>query len=131
MEKVIKPFEEILQLVGTEKEKADFADAEYMARMEPDEVAYKKAKILTRYKNTDPATGKVWTPDYTSMSRKYNPAACIEATSEQPAGVGFSLSLYDYWTSGTNVGVRLCTDTAEKAMSLVDEYPEIYKAFWL
>lgn len=132
MERQFIPFDQLLEKFGTEKEKVFFAKVEEMKDLlDHDDICIKQAKIVTRYLNTDTKTGEVWIPNYNDGSRKYMASAGIEASDEQPAGVGFSDSTYDGWFSFTVVGVRLCFKSSDDAMYAVDAYPEIYKGWWL
>lgn len=124
-------FEQALEQVGTELEKQFFANPEAMALCDKDDIAYKKIKVMTRHKNTDPATGKLWKADYHTRNKKWFPWAYVEASEETPSGFGLSRTHANYDYAGTAVGVRLCTETERKAREVFEENKELYIDFWL
>jgi hypothetical protein len=67
-----------------------------------------------------------WEPDFTNQRQgKYYPWPWVSSS-----GFGFSTSFYLCGNSGTNVGSRLCTDTSEKALYILDQFPDLWKN-WL
>ncbi len=70
-----------------------------------------------------------WEPDYSNHNQaKYYPWPWVSSS-----GLGFAGSCYayayDYSTAG--VGFRLCTDTAEKAKYVLDQFPDLCKEWYL
>lgn len=126
-----KTFEQCLELSGTEKEKAFFANHELVAQLDPDELAYKKLKVCARAWNTG-TDGKVWQPNWNDSNEwKYYPWCRVKASKDKPAGFGFSITDYDYDYSYTGVGSRLCFPSSTVAMEFFDTFTELYKDYWL
>jgi len=87
----------------------------------PDEIAYKKLKLITRVANTDPVTGKTWTPDWKNTDqKKWFPIFNLSS------GCGFADSTYDYDYSDTSVGSRLCFETKEKSDFIAKQFIKLY-----
>jgi hypothetical protein len=126
-----KTLEAALAEYGTEKEKAFFANTELLNQLEPDELAYKKLKVCARAWNTD-EDGKLWEPNWSDYNEyKYYPWLRVDASEENPAGVGFSSTDYDIDGSASRIGSRLCFQNSETAMEFADTFAELYKVFWL
>jgi hypothetical protein len=84
----------------------------------PDEIAYKKLKIICR------ALNEGWTPDWSDSSQpKYFPWF------KYNSGFGFSITLCDYWYSATTVGSRLCFHSAELAEYAGKQFQKEYNEF--
>jgi hypothetical protein len=84
----------------------------------PDEVAYKKLKIVIA------AINQGWTPDWNNNDeRKWWPYFNLSS------GFGFSFTFYNYAHSGTSVGSRLCFESSEKAEFAGKQFIDLYKAF--
>jgi hypothetical protein len=67
-----------------------------------------------------------WEPDFSDHSQgKYYPWPWVLSS-----GFGFSGSTYDYGGAITLVGSRLCTDTSEKAIYILNQFPDLWKN-WL
>lgn len=127
MNKDITTFEAALALSGTEKEKAFFANPEMANAMEPDELAYKRIKVLTRAINTDPETKKTWEPNWNDSDQyKYFPWFEIDASEENPAGFGFSNTDYVYWITYTDCGSRLCFESREACLHALEHFKDEY-----
>lgn len=87
----------------------------------PDEVAYKKLKVVYR------AINNGWVPDWSDRNqKKYFPWFEV-----RPGGSGFSTSGCDYVYADSGVGSRLCTDLAEKALYIAKQFEAEYVAFHL
>ena len=90
-----------------------------------------KLGVITEAINTD-ENGKVWEPNYNDHSEyKYFPWFEVDADEENPAGVGFSYSFYDYWRTHTRVGSRLCFDSRDKVNHVQEHFEELYKEYLL
>ena len=62
-----------------------------------------------------------WEADYTNANQyKYFPWSRVLTS-----GVGFAISYYYYDTTTTHVGVRLCTNTPEKALYIAEQFADI------
>lgn len=111
----IKTFDDVLREVEMSKE--DFETS--CIGLEPDEVAYKKAKLVCKAYNEN------WQPDWTNSNEgKYYPWFKIGSSS----GVGFSFRGCGVWCAASTVGSRLCfksSDLATHAGKLFEQ--EIYK----
>ena len=67
-----------------------------------------------------------WQPDFSNYSqRKYFPWPWVSSS-----GFGFSSAYYYYVGTVASVGSRLCTDTSEKAIWILEQFPELWK-HWL
>jgi hypothetical protein len=84
----------------------------------PDEVAYKKLKIVIK------AINQGWVPDWTNSSQpKYWPWFNLSS------GSGFSFSLSGYRYVGTFVGSRLCFESEAKSNYAAKQFSDLYKQF--
>lgn len=73
-----------------------------------------KMGIITEAINTD-ENGVIWLPNYNdSNQRKYEALFWIKATKDKPSGVGFSVSTYANWHTGTFCGSRLVFESLDK-----------------
>jgi hypothetical protein len=112
----IKCFDDVLAELKINRE--DFTNS--CKGLEPDEIAYRMAKLVARAFN-----GEEWVPDWTNYNEyKYFPYF----TMGSPAGVGFAYYGYDGWRTGSCVGSRLAfksSDHASYAGKLFEQ--EIYK----
>lgn len=115
----INSFDDILEELGIAKELFDGS----CAGLEPDEVAYKKAKLVCK------ALNEGWVPDWTNGQwDKYFPWFTMGSSS----GVGFAYYDYVYWRTHSFVGSRLCfksSELAEFAGKLFEQ--EIYKPLFI
>jgi hypothetical protein len=85
---------------------------------QPDEVAYKKLKIVVK------AINQGWIPDWNDTDqRKWYPYFNLSS------GFGFSRTFYDYAITSTDVGSRLCFETDEKAEYAGQQFLNLYKEF--
>jgi hypothetical protein len=67
-----------------------------------------------------------WVADFSNKNQaKYFPWPWVSSS-----GLGFSISNYGYDNAHTDVGSRLCTDTSEKAIWILETFPELWK-HWL
>ena len=70
-----------------------------------------------------------WVADYTDWNQtKYYPWQRVNSAG---SGFDFSLSIYDYGSTYTYVGSRLCTDTSEKALYIGKQFAPEYEKFML
>jgi hypothetical protein len=85
---------------------------------EPDEVAYKKLKIIIA------AINQGWIPDWNNGDqKKWWPYFNLSS------GFGFSAAFYDCDGTGTTVGSRLCFESQEKAIYAGQQFLDLYKDF--
>ena len=62
-----------------------------------------------------------WEADYTNANQmKFFPWSCVLSS-----GVGFDYSTYYYDDTPAAVGVRLCTNTPEKALYIAEQFADI------
>lgn len=84
----------------------------------PDEIAYKKLKIIVA------AINQGWIPDWANTDqRKWYPWFNLSS------GFGFSCTYYDCVYSVADVGSRLCFESEEKAGYAGNQFLELYKDF--
>lgn len=111
----IKNFDDVLENNGISRE--DFETS--CKGLEPDEVAYRMAKLVCITFNEG------WLPDWTNSNEyKYFPWFSMSSSS----GVGFSCYDFGGWGASSGVGSRLCfksSDLAKHAGKLFEQ--EIYK----
>lgn len=88
-----------------------------------DGIAYKQLRLITRFTNTDPESGKRWIPDWNNSSQKkwgnyFNLSF----------GSGFSdsTSYYDYDDANASVGSRLCFETQRQADGIRKKFYDLY-----
>lgn len=108
----IKTFEDACNALGVNP------DEVYNEKDLPDEIAYKKLKVIVK------AINKSWVPDWNNGDeRKWWPWFNLSS------GFGFSGSNYDYASTYTTVGSRLCFKTEEQsdfaAMQFIDLYEQL------
>jgi hypothetical protein len=111
----IKTFDDVLRENGISRE--DFETS--CKGLEPDEIAYRMAKLVCL------AFNEGWIPDWTNSNQyKYFPWFNMGSSS----GVGFSYNDYVIWAAYSDVGSHLCfksSDLAKHAGQLFEQ--EIYK----
>jgi hypothetical protein len=67
-----------------------------------------------------------WEPDFSNQKQpRYYPWPWVLSS-----GFGFSYSGFSYDYAITGVGSRLCTDTSEKAVYILEQFPDLWKS-WL
>jgi hypothetical protein len=114
----IKNFDDVLKENGISRE--DFETS--CKGLEPDEIAYRMAKMVCL------AFNEGWLPDWANSNEyKYYPWFVMGSSS----GVGFSYYDYGNWSTFSVVGSRLCfksADLAKHAGKLFEQ--EIYKALF-
>jgi hypothetical protein len=67
-----------------------------------------------------------WVPDFSNHQQgKYYPWPWVSSS-----GLGFAGSTYLYGRAFTDVGSRLCTDKSEKAIFILEQFPDLWK-HWL
>jgi len=114
-----KSFEEIKTFEDACMELDLNPQAVYFVSATPDEIAYKKLKIIIA------AINQGWTPDWSNASQyKYYPY--FEFLS---SGFGFSVAGYCCGGAGATVGSRLCFETREKAIYAGKQFLQLYKDF--
>jgi hypothetical protein len=73
-----------------------------------------------------------WEPNWNNASEyKYFPWFYVAADAARPGGFGFSFSYYDFWSTCTFCGSRLCTNTAKKALFISETFMGLYIDFML
>lgn len=86
----------------------------------PDEIAYKKLKIVVA------AINQGWIPDWDNTDqRKWYPWFVLSS------GFGFSYTGYDCAYARAFVGSRLCTDTLDKVLFIAKHFEELYRDYFL
>ena len=87
----------------------------------PDEVAYKKLKVIAK------AINQGWSPDWSDADQyKYYPYFKVLSS-----GFGFSGSDCGYAGTYANVGSRLCFESREKSDYAAAQFIDLYKQFLL
>lgn len=92
-------------------------------------IAFCKLIVITAAinKKQDP-NNQEWEPDWNDINQyKYMTWHEVEASEEQPAGFGFSLSYYDFTLSTSYVGSRLYYRSSEAAIYSAEQF----KAEWM
>jgi hypothetical protein len=107
----IKSFEDACEELG-------LSTAQFYGTETPDEVAYKKIKIIIK------AINQGWTPDWSNTS-EHKWWLYFSLSS----GFGFSDSCYDFVNSDSSVGSRLCFESEDKATYTAKQFIDLYKAF--
>ena len=88
--------------------------------LEPDEIAYRKIKLIVQ------AFNEGWTPDWSNSSEyKYYPWFKMGS----PSGGGFSSDDFAVWNAGSYVGSRLCFKSSDLAKHAGQLFESIYKDF--
>lgn len=117
MDYKIKTFEDACKATGTE-----FNPPKGLSK---DVIAYMKLCIIAKALNED------WKPDWHNHDeRKYYPWFWMGDPGEK-GSVGFSCSGYDYVSTGSAVGSRLCFKSRGLAIYAGEQFTEIYKEFYL
>lgn len=114
-----KSFDEIKTFEDACKELDINPQAVYFGNNTPDEIAYKKLKIIIK------AINQGWTPDWNNSNQnKYYPY--FEVLS---SGFGFSFTSYHCARTFTIVGSRLCFESRDKAQYVGKQFLQIYNDF--
>ena len=111
----IKTFEDACEELGITNDSCRpiFDDEE-----DPDEIAYKKLKVIIK------AINQGWTPDWENTDqRKWWPYFNLSS------GFGFSHSTCYYDFTVTHVGSRLCFESEEKSNYTAKQFIELYEQF--
>ena len=83
-----------------------------------DEAAYKKLKVVIK------AVNGSWIPDWNNDGqRKWYPWFNLYS------GFGFSASTYDWASTATGVGSRLCFETEEQCTYTANQFIDLYREF--
>jgi hypothetical protein len=113
-----KDFNEIKTFEDACKELEINPQAVYYGNDTPDEIAYKKLKIVIR------AINQGWIPDWSNTNQqKWSPYFNLSS------GFSFSYTHYYYAYSIAHVGSRLCFETQEKAAYAGKQFIDLYKEF--
>lgn len=108
----IKTFEDACNELGIDP------DEVFNSNDLPDEVAYKKLKIVVK------AINQGWSPDWDNSDQyKYWPYFKLSS------GFGFSDSDYYYDNATTSVGSRLCFESEAKCTYAAKQFIDIYEQF--
>jgi len=108
----IKTFEVACEELGID------ANKQFLDEYTPDEIAYKKLKIIVA------AINQGWTPDWSNSSQyKYWPYFKLSS------GFGFSRSNSGYGNATTHVGSRLCFESEAKSDYAAKQFIDIYEQF--
>jgi len=111
----IKTFEDVCEELGITN---DSCKPIFDVEEDPDEIAYKKLKVIVK------AINQGWAPDWSNTNqRKWWPWFNLSS------GFGFSSSLYYYGHTLTSVGSRLCFESEEKSDYAAKQFIELYKQF--
>jgi len=111
----IKTFEDACEKLGITN---DSCKPIFDAEEDPDEIAYKKLKVIVA------AINQGWKPDWNNTEqRKYWPYFRLSS------GFGFSDSYYLYGNATTFVGSRLCFQSEEKCTYAANQFIDIYEEF--
>lgn len=109
----IKTFEDACDEVGISPDSVFDS-----AKDSPDEIAYKKLKVIVKAINGE------WVPDWANTNqRKWWPWFNLSS------GFGFSLSDFSYTDACTSVGSRLCFESEEKSDYSAKQFIQLYKEF--
>jgi len=82
----------------------------------PDEIAYKKLKVITR------AVNQGWVPDWNNTNQcKWWPWFNLSS------GFGFSGSYFGFGHTLTDIGSRLCFESEEKSDFVANQFIDLYK----
>jgi hypothetical protein len=107
----IKTYEDACEELGISTEQFFPAD-------DPDEIAYKKLKIIVK------AINQGWIPDWDNTNqRKWYPWLNLSS------GFGFLHTGYGYGHTHSDVGSRLCFESEEKARYAGNQFTKLYKDF--
>ena len=114
----IKNFDDVLK--ENEISREDFEKS--CKGLEPDEIAYRMAKLVCLSFNEG------WIPDWTNSNEyKYFPWFTMGSSS----GVSFSCDGFADWRATSDVGSRLCFENREKAKYVGTQFQELYKSYFV
>lgn len=109
----IKTFEDACEELGIDPETVTHENDT------PDEVAYKKLKVVIK------AINRGWVPDWNNNNQyKWWPYFNLSS------GSGFSDSYSNYYYAGTSVCSRLCFESEAKSNYAAKQFNELYKQFF-
>lgn len=95
-------------------------------------IAHYQLMVIAEALNKEANSGMPWTPNWNNYSEfKYFPWFEIAASDEQPAGFGFSRTVYDYSYTDSDVGSRLCYISNEVALYAANQFRSLYEDYFL
>lgn len=108
-------------------------DVSMLPKDEADDVINSlELKRVIRALNTDPATGKVWKPNWNDRSTyKYSIGFLPEASDEKPGGFGFLDAYYASWYTRAIAGSRLCLESADRVYHIFEHFPDLLTKCYL
>jgi hypothetical protein len=113
----VKTFEDAYNVLGIN------TGCVYSSSEEPDEIAYKKLKVIVK------ALNEGWTPDWNDDDQyKWYPWFELQKTNSNPSG--FRLDCVNYHYAGSAVGSRLCFRSRELAEYAAKQFEDLYKQFF-
>ena len=78
------------------------------------------------------ALNEGWQPNWNDSDEyKYYPWFEIKANKKKPAGFGFSYTHYDFWSTHTTVGSRLCFKSRELSDYAAKQFEKLYVEYFL
>lgn len=114
----IKTFNDACIALGASEE--EFNRGFEKIKLSSDTINYEKLKIIVK------AINQGWTPDWNDTNQaKWFPYFKVSS------GFAFSVWHYNYTTSLTSVGSRLCFESEEKSNYAAKQFTDIYKHFLL
>ncbi len=113
--------EEVLAAQGYTQESFD----EWCEGLEPDEVAYRQAKLISKTLNGETIMDMADTDQ-----KKYFPWFWVNLDPEKPAGFGLSYFVYDCSRTGAGIGARLALKDPKTARHAGEHFPEVYERFF-
>jgi len=111
----IKTFEDACEELGITN---DSCKPIFDENEDPDEIAYKKLKVIVA------AINQGWVPDWNNSSQyKWSPWFNLSS------GFGFSASVYVYSLTFTSAGSRLCFESEAKSNYAGKQFADLYEQF--
>lgn len=97
--------------------------------LDVDEAAYKFLKLLINLLRKYHSPEKPWKPNWKDPNEKKWNAVWNMNDKNDPEGFGFSYAHYDYWSTDTAVGSRLCLPTEKLLLFATSKYKHKYREF--